>query len=303
MGEESIRVGSLFSPDKSMSEKTYIEWCDSSVNLQMGCDGCELWNPQTGNSHCYAGTLTRRYEGAKGWPEKFEIPKIFPERIQASLRWTDLTGKTRPDKPWLNGLPRLIFLNDMGDTFTESLPVDWLAPFLPEMADSPHQWLILTKRPRRFAAFAKEHPLPKNVWAGTSVTSGRTLKRIDELLTIPAAFMFISCEPILEPIDLARYVGSPNSDGYCIRCGIEWDEPHKCPPGFGRRPDWIIAGGESGLGSRKMNPDWARAIRDQCVGASVAFFMKQMDKKEAIPSDLFTRTMPPCGEVASQRGV
>ena len=279
-----------------MSKDTFIEWCDSTLNLQMGCDGCELWKPKAGNVHCYAGTLTRRYEGERGWPDRFETPKIFPGRLHAALRWPDLTGKDRSNKPWLNGMQRLIFLNDMGDTFTESLPVDWLVPFLPQMADSPHQWLILTKRPRRFATFAKEQPLPKNIWAGTSVTGGRTLKRIDELLTIPATIRFVSCEPLLEPIDLARYVGGPGSDGHCIRCGIKWDRPHKCQPGLGRRPDWFVIGGESGPAARPMNSDWARTLRDQCTESGVAFFMKQMDKKEPIPHDLFIREMPKCGE-------
>ena len=48
------------------------------------------------------------------------------------------------------------------------------------------------------------------------------------------------------------------------------------------RLHWIIVGGESGnhLGDpdqdeRWMDPAWARDIRDQCVAADVAFFMKQ----------------------------
>lgn len=39
--------------------------------------------------------------------------------------------------------------------------------------------------------------------------------------------------------------------------------------------DWVIVGGESGPGSRPMHPDWARALRDQCLAAGVPFFFKQ----------------------------
>jgi hypothetical protein len=107
-----------------------IEYCDSTLNLEMGCDGCELWNPKAGVKQCYAGMETDRRKGGLGWPEAFEIPRIFLERLPGALKWPDLAGKARPDKPWLDGMPRIIFLDDMGDTFTESLPDDWLAPAL-----------------------------------------------------------------------------------------------------------------------------------------------------------------------------
>src|SRR5690242_2116818 len=106
-----------------MGIATDIEWCDSTLNLEMGCDGCELWNPKAGINICYAGQVTERWGGKRGWPDSFEEPKLFLDRLEPALAWPDLTGKERPHKPWLDGLPRLIFLNDMGDTFTESLPL------------------------------------------------------------------------------------------------------------------------------------------------------------------------------------
>src|SRR5262245_59453657 len=105
-----------------MAKAAAIEWCDSSVNLEMGCDGCELWNPK--ERACYAGHLTEKWAGKPGFPEAFDKPRLFPERLAPALRWRDLTGTNRPDKPWLDNLPRIIFLDDMGDTFTESLPLD-----------------------------------------------------------------------------------------------------------------------------------------------------------------------------------
>jgi protein gp37 len=37
----------------------------------------------------------------------------------------------------------------------------------------------------------------------------------------------------------------------------------------------VIAGGESGFHARPMNPEWTRALRDECLGASIAFHFKQ----------------------------
>ncbi|MGA7664464.1 MAG: DUF5131 family protein [Pseudolabrys sp.] len=43
---------------------------------------------------------------------------------------------------------------------------------------------------------------------------------------------------------------------------------------------------------RPTNPDWARALRDQCRAAGVPFFMLQMGCGEFIPHDLFIRQFP-----------
>lgn len=101
-----------------MGLHTHIQWCDSSGNIQMGCEGCEL--VKGGPVTCYAKIMTDRYAGRKGWPDKFENPKLFLERLPKILSWPNLNHSTdRENKPWLNGMQRLIFLNDMGDTFTK----------------------------------------------------------------------------------------------------------------------------------------------------------------------------------------
>lgn len=233
-----------------MGEVTLISWCDSTCNGEMGCDGCELWN---GLRHsCYAGILTERQvrNGPRnGWPTAFNVPQVFPRRIDEALEWKDLTGYARPDKPWLNGMPRLIFLDDMGDTFTESLDLYWLRPFLERMERSPHQWLVLTKRPKRAEQFFHECGIPGNFWVGTSVTDQATANaRIPALLRIPAKVKFLSCEPMLDEVELRPYL-----DGL----------------------DWVIVGGESGVDYRVMDLDWALEIRDRCVVKNVPFFYKQ----------------------------
>jgi protein gp37 len=189
-----------------MAIKTKIEWCDSTLNLQMGCTGCELWNEEAGVKTCYAGLMTERYGGRKGWPASFTQPQIFPERIKLLDKWPDLTGAERPDKPWLNGLPRIVFLNDLGDTFTYGLPLNWLDQFVDELSKSPHIYIILTKRVRRMRQyFDRLHYVPRNFWLMTTVTSRASLPRLGILQSIKddyGAFVGVSIEPMLSAIEL-----------------------------------------------------------------------------------------------------
>lgn len=256
-----------------MAKETNIEWCDSTHNLQMGCDGCELWNPKIGVKKCYAGVLTERYAPnakGRGWPESFDKPKVFLERLKPMLDWTDLTGTERPNKPWLNGYPRTIFLDDMGDTFTESLPLDWLAPAIPEMEKSPHVHIMLTKRVKRMKAFFELIGyVPQNFWLMTTVTSASTLGRVADLLSIEGATVYgASCEPLWGEIDLRPY--------------LAWYEVVRKHGSTGeitgrRRHglNWIIGGFESGSNAQPGHPNWATSLRDDCVLASVPFFWKQ----------------------------
>lgn len=204
-----------------MGERTGIQWADSTRNLAMGCDGCELWRParrdpstSTGFEPgaeqrpdgewwirwCYAGVDTdkKTSKGSlKGWPPSFDQPTIFPERIALHRRWRDLRGMHRPEKPWLNGLERIVFEGDMGDYWTASLPLDWLADYLPAIRDeSPHRHLFLTKRPDQAAKFFARYPLPSNCSIGTSIT-GPQDPRLRALGRIDSDRIFVSYEPIL----------------------------------------------------------------------------------------------------------
>lgn len=257
-----------------MGIKTSIEWCDSSLNLMAGCDGCELWNANS--KHCYAGQLTERYKGQAGWPESFDNPKLFTERIVKVLKWSDLTGKDRPDKPWLNGMPRMVFLNDMGDTFTESLPLDWLAPLLPMMEESPHVFMLLTKRASRMAEFSYSYPLPKNVWPGVSVTSMNNLQRVNSLLKVYGGGMkWVSVEPLLGPVsfDQSSLIQDGETTGWNM---------------FGSPENgisWVVVGGESGPGARPCNVEWIRSIAAQCKAAQVKVFVKQLGSNAFLSDD------------------
>lgn len=246
-----------------MAEHTNIEWADSTLNLQMGCDGCELWSKSVRN--CYAGQLTQRYGGRPGWPYSFEKPKLFTGRLEKALQWSDLAGSERPEKPWLNGLPRMVFLNDMGDTFTESLAIDWLAEFLPKMAESPHVFLLLTKRAGRMRQFSEQHPLPPNVWPGVSVTTRKTIGRIDDLLEVQGGGpKWVSAEPILENLDIGERRRPVSTIGFRSLIGLI---------------DWIILGGESGPGARPCHFDWLRNLISRSQSEGTPCFLKQMGSR------------------------
>jgi protein gp37 len=233
-----------------MGKNTDIEWCDSTVNPIMGCAGCELWMPhQPDGKRCYAGRLTEMRAGVNsGWPLKFTEPVAFDGRMKKAASWPDLTGSARPLKPWLDGFPRLVFLDDLGDTFSESITFELVAEnIMPWINGSAHIWQFLTKRPRRMATFFRNRA-PENVWVGTSVTANANLARIDDLRRVNAAVRFVSLEPLVEDV----------SSNLSLE-GIHW----------------VIVGGESGARARPMDEQWVRTVRALCIRNGIPFFFKQ----------------------------
>ncbi len=278
-----------------MGIKTAIEWCDSTCNLVMGCDGCEL-TP----GHCYAERLVSRYVGKKGWPKDFFKPEFFKHRLEEALAWKDLTWTERPNKPWLNGMPRLIFLNDLGDCFSESIDdFTWLSEAVSATRLSPHVFMFLTKRPKRMAEFCEQwkreycQPFPRNIWGGTTITGSNTMWRAADLANADLEVRLLSLEPLLSRVDLA----DTNMLTFCQYAGQV--VVGECEHGLGCRErsildyaDWVIAGGETGPGARPSHHDWFRSLRDQCTAAGVPFFLKSMGGKIDTPNDLLIREIP-----------
>lgn len=261
-----------------MARITEISWCDSTVNPVMGCDGCELWTPPDGGPRaCYAGTLHERYGGkSKGYAERFLEPQLFPGRMAEAAKWSDLTGTKREDKPWLDGLPRHVFISDMGDALSEGVPWVFLRREIVEtVAAWPHVGMWLTKQPRAMWQFAHflGHGLrlwPPNLWAGASVTDPRRQRaRIDHLRVVPAAVRFLSVEPLLaDP-------GALDLNGISL----------------------VIVGGESGPRARPCDLAWIRSVVEQCRAASVPVFVKQDSgprpgMQGRIQDDLWVREFP-----------
>ena len=238
-----------------MAIKTKIEYCDSTGNLMAGCQGCELYNPSWPDEKntCYAERITRNKAGQRGWPERFNKPAIFSRRIEQIISWRDLTGTNREDKPWLNGFPRIVFLNDMGDMFTESLPLNWFDAFIDKLASSPHIYLLLTKRPKRmYKYFLSQPEVPPNFWLGTSITGRATLDRLEDLRQLEGmAKLWVSFEPLLDGV----------------------------MPMFAHFVDWIVGGAESGPNARKTNPAHAYDLKQYCSDLGIPFFWKSWAKQ------------------------
>ena len=249
---------------------TSIEW---TANPD-GSPG-KTWNPVRGCSRtspgcqkCYAESIGARFSGP-GLPFYG-----FAEMHHGKPRWT---GKVelvheRLGDPGKWRKPTRVFVNSMSDLFHEDLPdtdrdfVFW------EMSRCPqHTFQILTKRADILYRYMSENdPLP-NVWLGVSVENQQYgNERIQWLQKTPAAIRFLSCEPLLGPVQVE-----------------DWTGIH-----------WCIVGGESGRNVRPMQIEWARSLKEQCAANGVRFFMKQVTERgrkidfEMFPQDLQVRQFP-----------
>lgn len=277
-----------------MGQTTDIEWCDSSQNPVWGCDGCELWAPDKGVKTCYAGRIAEspRFGGAEG---DFKKVEFHPDRVAKALKWRDLTGTVRDSKPWLDGLPRTIFWNDMSDSFTNSAwkrSPFWLDVVARDMDRSPHIHQILTKRPSNMVKWWNHlaaSPRIDRWWFGTSVTSPATAKRartlVDKRHLVNGVKIFVSVEPVNEYVDLRPWLD---------------------------RVDWLIWGGQSGPGAPPADLGAARRTLADCREHGTAFFMKQLGtaldpgrgkggRLDLMPEDLRVREMPLRARVQEQR--
>lgn len=255
---------------------TNIEWTDRTWNPVTGCtkisDGC---------TNCYAETIAERFRGKAAFPKGFDVD-IRAHKVNDPLGWRK---------------PTRIFVNSMSDLFHDEVDQAWIADIFAVMAAAcRHTFQLLTKRharmrhllnDRQWVAHVRSRaigkglpadqwqwPLP-NLWLGVSVENQQWANiRIPRLLETPAAVRFLSCEPLLGPINLKQAVitmGSERGHGltasYVHNGGCCARQLHGI--------NWCIVGGESGRNARPMHPDWARKLRDQCVTAGIPFFFKQ----------------------------
>ena len=165
-----------------MSEKSAIEWTDSTWNPVTGCT-----KVSPGCKHCYAETFAERWRGTPGHPyEKGFDLRLWPSRVDMPLMWKR---------------PRMIFVNSMSDLFHEKVPL----PFIQRVFEtiekaSWHTFQILTKRSKRLADLAPDLNWPPNVWMGVSIETAKYLWRADHLRQVSAAVKFLSLEPLLGPL-------------------------------------------------------------------------------------------------------
>ncbi|NEQ37048.1 MAG: phage Gp37/Gp68 family protein [Okeania sp. SIO3I5] len=232
---------------------TKIQWTSYTWNPVTGCT-----KVSPGCANCYAerlaNTRLKRY-----YPQGFHKITLHPGRL---------------DQPFEFKKSREIFVNSMSDLFHQQVPDRFILQVFETIKNcSQHNFQVLTKRAERMQRFMSRmwvdggvpmlngnsfsldgeestHKGWDNLWLGVSVESQDFIHRVDHLRETPASIRFLSCEPLLGPLNL-------NLEGI----------------------DWVIVGGESGPKYRSINLDWARSIRDQCKAAGVRFFFKQVGGK------------------------
>lgn len=311
-----------------MAETTKIEWATSTFNPWTGCT-----KVSPGCANCYAEALSKRtglVKWGKGQPRRRTTPAYW----RGPVRWNREAERAR--KLWAQrgavGAPPArprVFCASLADWLDDEVSVEWIADLIALVAATPDlNWLLLSKRPHLWrgrvtaawrdvlidrgagtpekrAAYDMadrwlDGEAPANVWVGTTVEDQeRADQRVPQLLAIPARVRFLSCEPLLGPVDLR---GALAVAWQCSGCRGLFPDPwmKKCPacdrvdywtgshpfnpPGGQRGPGvhWIIAGGESGHGARPMHPAWVRSLRDQAQTAGVAFHFKQWGETRPI---------------------
>lgn len=229
-----------------MGQGTAIEWTQATWNPATGCT-----KVSAGCDNCYADTLARGrlstvytralpvVNNAENRADPFAV-RIWPNRLNQPAQWRE---------------PTIIFVNSMSDLFHVDIPEPYLRRiFAVMLREDRHIYQVLTKRPSRALRFVNRNEdlfpdgvIPDHIWLGTSVENEDVVSRVRQLAQVPATIRFLSCEPLLGPLEL------------------DLEHIH-----------WVIVGGESGIGYRPMNLDWAREIRDQCLAAGVPFFFKQV---------------------------
>lgn len=298
-----------------MGSTTEIAWTDATWNPVVGCtpasDGC---------ANCYASEMHNRrhkeHAAGKKMPAQYAKPfstvQMFAERLSVPLRWRK---------------PRRVFVCSTADLFHPDVPDEFIAAVFGVMAACPqHTFQVLTKRPERMRAwfewggenfglggwrrwsmsacdYGTEHDVPlrwqqqppadwpwplPNVWLGVTVENQAAAdERVPLLLQTPAALRFLSCEPLLEAVDLWPAFSVADANG-------ELSGP-RCKPDGSSAIDWVIVGGESGPRARPMDLDWARSLVGQCREAGVPVFVKQsLDGRDPAewPEDLRVQEWP-----------
>ena len=279
-----------------MGADSKIEWTHHTFNPWRGCtkvsEGCKF---------CYALDLSKRNPAVLGiWGPKGTRVVAAESYWRQPLKWNKAAEQA--------GERHRVFCASLADVFEgpETMPSGaWPAVeaarrrLFELILDTPHlDWLLLTKRPQNVLRYSPMRDetgrdwhrdgWPANIWLGTSVENQAAAdERIPHLLRVPARVRFLSCEPLLGPVDVSRWLlaGFP---AHIDRDG----RAHGAPLNI----HWLIAGGESGGHARPMHPAWARSLRDQCQAAGVAFHFKQHGEwmsEAAIPHDAPANSVEP----------
>ena len=255
-----------------MGENSNISWTDHTFNPWLGCQ-----RVSPGCKHCYAETLVTNRMKLNVWGS----PKTTERKRTSESTWRQPLAWDR--KAQREGKRAKVFCASLADVFEDHAQVaPWRVELFALIEVTPHlDWQLLTKRPENLRRFLPPSWLDKpraNVWLGTTVEDQkRANERIPHLLATKAVVRFLSCEPLLEAVNLADYLTAG------MHRGPVRFEPH-------RGIDWVIVGGESGSKARPFNVEWAEFLLADCKRAGVPCFIKQLgsapyDPREAGPGD------------------
>lgn len=240
--------------------KTTIEWTDYTWNPVTGCNKISA-----GCRSCYAETIATRFWGKR----KFTDVQMHPERL------------SEPNKMGIKLHGKKVFVCDVSDLFHDDVSFEFIDDvFAQILACYDTTFQILTKRLQRALEYFERNEFVwpfDNLWIGVSCENQEQAdKRIPVLLQIPAAVRFLSCEPLIGPIDLSCIAPeTPGNRLGSINCLTGEENGFYSANKLYNKIDWVIAGGESGHNARPMHPDWVRTLRDQCASVNVPFFFKQ----------------------------
>ena len=284
-----------------MGESTQIGWTDHTFNSHIGC---QRVSPACGGAKgvggCYAEALVT---GRMGYNPTSADPRrrltLWGPPSTSTRQRTSPTNWRNPVK-WnaaakAEGVRRRVFCASLADVFEDHPDLPAVRADLWPLIEAcgSLDWQLLTKRPENILAMVPPAWLdvwPAHVWVGTTVEDQRRAnERIPHLLAVPARVRFLSCEPMLEAIDLTR-LDIFKGEGWTKSLPGEPATYYDALRGSGLRPSWTgvsiettssaiawcIVGGESGPGARPFDLAWARSIVAQCDAAGIPVFVKQL---------------------------
>lgn len=283
-------------------KNSHIEWTDHTFNPW---EGCTKVSP--GCAHCYAEARNQRFSAGANWGPGAPRRRTSPANWKQPLAWNRAAAPYSVEiGKWITPDRPRVFSASLADWLDPEVPIEWLRDFLALIALTPHlDWQLLTKRPEQWrprlealstleiaglpglglvlAALWLDGQAPANIWIGaTTEDQARADERIPQLLAIPARVRFLSCEPLLGPVEIISKIR---------------DVFDAAPLGRDVDLHWVICGGESGPGARPMHPIWARRIREQCEAVEVPFFFKQWGNWLPEHQDINRQRSAPASEI------